>query len=556
MSLVILRNKNGQSPAAFDNDFQNTFTVPAHSEVALHSISLNRSNNYDISDRIIGIYHGPEMENGAAKDNGTTMQMPQSIKLENGSYTDGELASHIQVQLRSQDIHPNYQQNWTCSAKFNTGGVLQGYQLVCDQITPATSAPFPTAMTDSSSFDDVQYTAATGVVTTTNTTAEVFARTTKPLNLANGKLTYDFRNAVDISGSGVVENMFGIGRNYIPMHYVDDGLMDIMVSIAHSNKEGHLIGDVLIHQANYNNSSEDWEFHEVDYWDDSSYTHTGSGVRLNILGKTHTGFQFRFSNERVRIYLGDVDGDKWDTVLATEDTLKPTSFANCAAYPKLLVVPNKDVVVQASLVNNYVSDYEQEDVPWTQLPTSLQQMFLAADIVIDLYLSITNTLVPRGLQGTTNFIPYVCTLLLGHSSYNMDALLGYNPEVTVIPTTSSSTITFDPTDTTTPALQYNLGNNITFVRCPTLTQRSLNGVSRSMSSILCDVPRYAGGSLEQNSGRVFYVPAEKTYLKLNNTEPLTLNRVMIELVNANEQLVSDLIGDTTVVLHIKSCGCK
>ena len=36
----------------------------------------------------------------------------------------------------------------------------------------------------------------------------------------------------------------------------------------------------------------------------------------------------------------------------------------------------------------------------------------------------------------------------------------------------------------------------------------------------------------------------------------TLNRVMIELVNANEQLVSDLIGDTTVVLHIKSCGCK
>ena len=119
MSLVILRNKNGQSPAAFDNDFQNTFTVPAHSEVALHSISLNRSNNYDISDRVFFIYHGTEFDSGGPF---AKVQMPQQIELKNGSYSVDALASHIQAQLRSQDIHPNYQQKWSCTPEYDTGG--------------------------------------------------------------------------------------------------------------------------------------------------------------------------------------------------------------------------------------------------------------------------------------------------------------------------------------------------------------------------------------------------------------------------------------------------
>ena len=103
------------SPSSFNNDFQNTFTVPAHSEVALHSISLNRSSKYDMSDRRLGIYHGPEkLPDGDSKDGGTAVAFPQAIELTNSSYTEDELASHIQAQLRSQDIHPNYQQKWTC----------------------------------------------------------------------------------------------------------------------------------------------------------------------------------------------------------------------------------------------------------------------------------------------------------------------------------------------------------------------------------------------------------------------------------------------------------
>ena len=51
MSLITLRNTNGQSPSTFENDFNNTFEIEPNSEVALHSIALNRLPQYDISDK-------------------------------------------------------------------------------------------------------------------------------------------------------------------------------------------------------------------------------------------------------------------------------------------------------------------------------------------------------------------------------------------------------------------------------------------------------------------------------------------------------------------------
>ena len=96
-------------------------------------------------------------------------------------------------------------------------------------------------------------------------------------------------------------------------------------------------------------------------------------------------------------------------------------------------------------------------------------------------------------------------------------------------------------------------DDLTFVRCPTLTHSSMNGQTKGPSSILCDVPHYIQTA---KSGWVFYAPAEKTYLKLNNKDKITLNRLRIEVVNSDELLVQDLQRQTTVMLHIKECGCS
>ena len=55
MSLITLRNTNGQSPSTFENDFNNTFEIEPNSEVALHSIALNRLPQYSTAGARSGV---------------------------------------------------------------------------------------------------------------------------------------------------------------------------------------------------------------------------------------------------------------------------------------------------------------------------------------------------------------------------------------------------------------------------------------------------------------------------------------------------------------------
>jgi hypothetical protein len=91
------------------------------------------------------------------------------------------------------------------------------------------------------------------------------------------------------------------------------------------------------------------------------------------------------------------------------------------------------------------------------------------------------------------------------------------------------------------------GEDITFVRLNNLGQISHNGAMKGTSKIICDVPWYLPTS---TSGRLWYAPPEKTYLSLGNSVDITLLRLDIEMVNANELLVGDLTGDIVVVLHV------
>jgi hypothetical protein len=144
MSLITLRNTNGQSPSTFENDFNNTFEIEPNSEVALHSIALNRLPQYDISDKFFYVYHGvsidkdgePDTTNAFGGDNMYRLSEASLIKLSNGKYGYTELATEIQKQLRAQDRHPNYQQKWACTAGFSgdNNDVLDGMTIVCDQI--------------------------------------------------------------------------------------------------------------------------------------------------------------------------------------------------------------------------------------------------------------------------------------------------------------------------------------------------------------------------------------------------------------------------------------
>ena len=88
-----------------------------------------------------------------------------------------------------------------------------------------------------------------------------------------------------------------------------------------------------------------------------------------------------------------------------------------------------------------------------------------------------------------------------------------------------------------------------FVRVPNLEQTSYNGGTNSISKILYHIPAFDTSG--RNSGPLFHAPNEKTYVKLNNVERLTIPELSLDLVNRQERISNELVDNTTICLHIR-----
>ena len=88
-----------------------------------------------------------------------------------------------------------------------------------------------------------------------------------------------------------------------------------------------------------------------------------------------------------------------------------------------------------------------------------------------------------------------------------------------------------------------------FVSCPTLTQLSQNFGKGTPSKMLYHVPQFSNSGADV--GALFFESPEKTYLRLGNSEKISLNTLDINIVDKNEQLADELEGNTIVVLHIR-----
>ena len=87
------------------------------------------------------------------------------------------------------------------------------------------------------------------------------------------------------------------------------------------------------------------------------------------------------------------------------------------------------------------------------------------------------------------------------------------------------------------------------ISCPTLTHQSYNLCINAPAKFLYHCPRITSSGL--SFGRMFFEPSEKTYLDLNNPEPLYIQDLEILLTDKNGVPADDLQGSTSVCLHIK-----
>ena len=89
-----------------------------------------------------------------------------------------------------------------------------------------------------------------------------------------------------------------------------------------------------------------------------------------------------------------------------------------------------------------------------------------------------------------------------------------------------------------------------FVRVQRLPHTTYNAGAGSISKIIAMIPRFDNAG--NDSGALYFEKNEKIYIDLNNSDPITLTDISVDIVRRDETFVNDLTGSTEVVFHIRA----
>ena len=136
-----------------------------------------------------------------------------------------------------------------------------------------------------------------------------------------------------------------------------------------------------------------------------------------------------------------------------------------------------------------------------------------------------------------------------HPVPNIKKLLGFNEDLILF----NNGFTFSAGPPSSSILNSNFGaamtaHNTLFVRLNNTSQLSFNAGKSSISKIVYHIPQF--NQIGQSTGALFFESPEKTYLNVNNPEPVTLNDMRVDIVDQYEKYASSLVGNTVVCFHV------
>lgn len=88
-----------------------------------------------------------------------------------------------------------------------------------------------------------------------------------------------------------------------------------------------------------------------------------------------------------------------------------------------------------------------------------------------------------------------------------------------------------------------------FIRLPRFGHTTYNTGKGSVSKIVSMIPRFDNAGNE--SGALFFKESDRLYVDLNNTEPINVTDITVDLVRRDETFVEDLTGSTEIVFHVR-----
>jgi len=328
------------------------------------------------------------------------------------------------------------------------------------------------------------------------------------------------------------------------------------------------------------------------------FKYHGDEIRVSLVGANASG-------TRLQLIGSNLNNE-------TSRVLKPTTQSTCALYPKLATsqTPGALTITGLDSYSNASTDYRYptytgffptdmsggiytvgdstyannlsyssmmsddgvegnatvvgQKPSWTRRGfTFIKPPDLTYGQMLPETVSAANVTVFQGIGDTTKGVNFKHVLVLEDTSNNnplnengnyfsamcnMAAVLGF-PDMTVLQEKDGVLSLDDKQITWTSAQEVSLNPSSAFVRIPNLNSRTYNAIKNSVSKILYHVPRFTNDG--RQFGDLFFEVGERTYVDLGNTNAFTLNQFVVQIVDKNEKIVGDLVGETIVVLHIR-----
>jgi hypothetical protein len=583
---------------SYQNNLNDTYKVPANSEIAVQSVKINRSGNISINEdnSVYGFYFGEEIDIDVLERNNqlkvcsiafqssfgldpngydyrTGLNNALSMDEDNmGTFTGNvdNIARMMKSSLNRALWHPNLMKNTNLTR--NPGANVQplrngsGLDWLGWKIEITNSDETKNASHISSEWKGAQYNGTNdGIDYTYNPTTRILTAPggnisscvgiDYPLSLANGSFTASLvaRSGVGIQRIGLCRALRDIPPNYFN-DYDGNEFYDYKVEIDDD-------GDIFVEFAGTDGVTGELEMLELNY-----------GARKNASTLLIDKITFNIQNERVSISIIDdkgvitklCDGNAVDP----NENVKPVSMTCRYLYPKIDLDPGHSVKIEeyfgVDIFNHEYYGFKTD----TNQPVYTDwwaNATLAPVFQVDLYnlAKIIDTEFEKNiyrdnqvaLNANKQCDYKVQFFFAPDDNYwntarcNSQFLMGFpNRSLVNVANTTAGTSPFTQTYQSDSAPEMKSTQSL-FVRLKNFTHNSVNLAKGSNSKILYHVPAFSNTG--QRVGALYFEPAERTYLKLNNPQDLYLSTIELDVVYSDEKLAEDLQGKTTIVLHIR-----
>lgn len=574
-----------QSPFSYQNTFRSPLHIKPMSEVAVQSVRCNRQGYSFNHDSYFCIYWGKELPDTESITTDHVTNQPLYVKIEAGSYTSEEMRVELEENLSNvlKSAYPNIigvtvELNEEAGFTFT---LTQSNNLSYQDLDDTKWIPVMSSDTrdqdgeDNLDLPDSGAVTASSQVVTASASKAYAINTTTPLSLTGGDFSVDPRNASNGGWKiGLTRNLYNplgeSGTYTISAPFFDS-------SYSSPNLDGET--DFFDFVASWKVGEPLRAFHYIN----DAFTNEGGMTELtpvttitnaSLVAGFYDLVKFEVDNEDVKLQVREQATSNWVNVInsasatGADRLFKPTGLTTQALYPKIYIEnqgDNIEVVTYDGLDNagNVFNFYENklfgtlDPLDATQIVDSCDNNKAFKKLTNGTYNPTYTRLGLNASSGQDNkyvFIfadnPIYNTILDGYLHKNLKDALGFKVNVntqTGIPEDASSTD--NNVIIKSQQTPKELGAGSLFVRVNNLPFNSLNGATESISQILYACPRFDTNG--NTVGSLYYEPAERTYLALNNTSDYVLSDISVDVVDINERVANDLDGNTIVTLHIR-----